>query len=142
MTSYKLLLGVTFAALEDEINRLVSDDSSAELINAFFAQGTGFIGAMKYEGTERERCHRRKFRRLARGLDQKQLQHGACRKFRCWRRWRRTDLCLRQFFPANLPPIMNSVNFTSISLNALGGGMGGMVIAVVVGLIKSRIGET
>jgi hypothetical protein len=37
---------------------------------------------------------------------------------------------------------MNSVNFTSISLNALGGGMGGMVIAVVVGLIKSRIGET
>ncbi|MFY9804810.1 MAG: hypothetical protein WA211_19980 [Candidatus Acidiferrales bacterium] len=46
------------------------------------------------------------------------------------------------FFPANLPPIMNSVNFTSISLNALGGGMGGMVIAVIVGLIKSRIGET
>jgi hypothetical protein len=45
------------------------------------------------------------------------------------------------FFPANLPPILNSVNFTSISLNALGGGMGGMVIAVVVGLIKSRIGE-
>ena len=46
------------------------------------------------------------------------------------------------YFPANLPPILNSVNFTSISLNALGGGMGGMVIAVVVGLIKSRIGET
>jgi hypothetical protein len=46
------------------------------------------------------------------------------------------------FFPANLPPIMNGVNFTSITLNALGGGMGGMVIAVVVGLIKSRIGET
>ena len=46
------------------------------------------------------------------------------------------------FFPANLPPIMNSVNFTSITLNALGGGMGGLVIAVVVGLIKSRIGDT
>ena len=46
------------------------------------------------------------------------------------------------FFPANLPPIMNGVNFTSITLNALGGGMGGLVIAVVVGLIKSRIGET
>jgi hypothetical protein len=52
MTRYKLLLGVTFAALEDEINRMVSDDSSAELINAFFAQGTGFIGAMEYEGAE------------------------------------------------------------------------------------------
>lgn len=46
------------------------------------------------------------------------------------------------FFPANLPTIMNSVNFTSIGLNALGGGMGGMMIAVLVGLIKSRIGET
>jgi hypothetical protein len=46
------------------------------------------------------------------------------------------------FFPANLPAVMNSVNLTSISLNALGGGMGGIVIAVVAGLIKSRAGET
>lgn len=46
------------------------------------------------------------------------------------------------FFPANLPTIMNSVNLTSVSLNALAGGMGGIVIAVVVGLIKSAIRET
>jgi hypothetical protein len=46
------------------------------------------------------------------------------------------------FFPANLPAVMSSVNLTSISLNALGGGFGGMVIAIVVGLIKSGIGET
>ena len=46
------------------------------------------------------------------------------------------------FFPANLPTIMSSVNLTSIGLDALGGGIGGMVIAVVVGLIKSAIGET
>jgi hypothetical protein len=45
------------------------------------------------------------------------------------------------FFPANLPAVMNSVNFTSIGLNALGGGMGGILIAVIAGLIKSRIGE-
>lgn len=37
---------------------------------------------------------------------------------------------------------MSSVNLTSISLNALGGGLGGMVIAIVVGLVKSGIGET
>jgi hypothetical protein len=46
------------------------------------------------------------------------------------------------FFPANLPAVMSSVNLTSISLNALGGGLGGMVIAIVVGLVKSGIGET
>src|SRR5580700_11929405 len=46
------------------------------------------------------------------------------------------------FFPANLPAVMNSVNFTSIGLNALGGGMGGILIAVIAGLIKSRTGET
>ena len=45
------------------------------------------------------------------------------------------------FFPSNLPAVMNSVNFTSIGLNALGGGMGGILIAVIAGLIKSRIGE-
>ena len=45
------------------------------------------------------------------------------------------------FFPANLPTIMSGVNLTSISLNALGGGIGGIVMAVVVGLIKSAIGE-
>jgi hypothetical protein len=50
MTRYKLLLGVTFVTLEAEINRMVSDDSSAKLITAFFAQGTGFIGVMEYEG--------------------------------------------------------------------------------------------
>jgi hypothetical protein len=46
------------------------------------------------------------------------------------------------FFPANLPAFMSSVNLTSISLNALGGGMGGIVTTVVVGIIKSGIGET
>jgi hypothetical protein len=52
MTRYKLLLGVTFSSLEDEINRMVAGDSSAKLLNAFFAQGTGFIGAMVYEGAK------------------------------------------------------------------------------------------
>jgi hypothetical protein len=46
------------------------------------------------------------------------------------------------FSSANLPTIMSSANLTSISINALFGGMGGVVIAVVVGLIKSGIGET
>jgi uncharacterized membrane protein YeaQ/YmgE (transglycosylase-associated protein family) len=46
------------------------------------------------------------------------------------------------FFPANLPTSMSSVNLTSISLNALGGGLGGIVTTVVVGIIKSRIGGT
>ena len=46
------------------------------------------------------------------------------------------------FFPANLPTVMNGVNLISISLNALGGGMGGIVTTIVVGLIKSGIGET
>ena len=43
------------------------------------------------------------------------------------------------FFPANLPASMGSVNPTSIAYNILGGGMGGMVTAVAVGLIKSRM---
>jgi hypothetical protein len=46
------------------------------------------------------------------------------------------------FFPANLPTIMSSVNLTSISLNALAGGIGGIVIAVVAGLIKSGAADT
>jgi len=52
MTRYRLLLGVTYLALEDEINRMVSDDRSAKLVNAFFAQGTGFIGVLQHEGAE------------------------------------------------------------------------------------------
>jgi hypothetical protein len=52
MTRYKLLLGVTYSTLEDEIDRMVSDDTSAKLLNAFFAQGTGFIGVMEYDRAE------------------------------------------------------------------------------------------
>jgi hypothetical protein len=55
MTRYKLLLGVTLPTLEEEINRMASDDSSAKLLDAFFAQGTGFIGVMEYEGAEEAR---------------------------------------------------------------------------------------
>ncbi len=49
MTRYKLLLGVTVSTLEHEINSMVSDDSSAKLLDAFFAQGSGFIAAMEYD---------------------------------------------------------------------------------------------
>ena len=45
------------------------------------------------------------------------------------------------FFPANLPASMGSVNPTSIAINTLAGGMAGMVTAVVVGLIKSKMAE-
>jgi hypothetical protein len=45
------------------------------------------------------------------------------------------------FFPANLPATMGSVNPTSIAYNVLGGGMCGIVTAVVVGLIKSKMAE-
>ena len=50
MTRYKLLLGVTAPTLEVEINNMVSDDSTAKLLGAFFAQGSGFIGVMEYDG--------------------------------------------------------------------------------------------
>lgn len=50
MTQYKLLLGMTIPALEAEINQVVSNDSSARLINAFYAPGAGFVGAIEYQG--------------------------------------------------------------------------------------------
>jgi hypothetical protein len=54
MTRYKLLLGVTAPTLEVEINNMVSNDSSAKLLGAFFAQGSGFFGVMEYDGEEQE----------------------------------------------------------------------------------------
>jgi hypothetical protein len=50
MTQYKLLLGITIPALEAEINQVASNDSSARLINAFYAPGAGFVGAIEYQG--------------------------------------------------------------------------------------------
>jgi len=50
MTRYKLVLGMTVPTLELEINQMVSDEPSAKLINAFYVPGTGFVGAMEYEG--------------------------------------------------------------------------------------------
>jgi len=50
---YKLLLGVTLAGLEDDVNGMVARDPSCKLVQAFFAQGAGFIGAVEYEAEEK-----------------------------------------------------------------------------------------
>ncbi len=60
MTRYKMLFGVTVPMLEDEVNGMVSDDSSAKLLGAFFAQGSGFIGVMEYDSENEARVQERK----------------------------------------------------------------------------------
>jgi len=52
MRGCKLLLAVTLPALEQEINRMLSEERSARLLQAFFVHGTGFIGAVEYEAEE------------------------------------------------------------------------------------------
>lgn len=46
MNNCKLLIGVTLAALEGKINAIFAEDESAQLVDVFFAQGTGFVAAM------------------------------------------------------------------------------------------------
>jgi hypothetical protein len=49
MKSCSLVVGVTLPALEGQINRILADDESAQLIGLLFAQGTGFVSAIVQE---------------------------------------------------------------------------------------------
>jgi hypothetical protein len=49
---YKMLLAMTLPVLEEEVNRMIEENPSSKLVQAFFAQGTGFVGAMEYEFDE------------------------------------------------------------------------------------------
>jgi len=53
MRRYQFVVGMTLAALEEEVNRIVNNEPSTKLIQVFYAQGTGFVGVVEYlENTE------------------------------------------------------------------------------------------
>ena len=52
MQRYVFVVGVSLAALEAELNRIVEDDRSLSLKQVFFAQGTGFVGVVEHLGRD------------------------------------------------------------------------------------------
>jgi hypothetical protein len=54
MSRYRFIVGVSVAALESEVNRLVEDDPGLNLKQVFLAPGTGFVAVLEdCEGAER-----------------------------------------------------------------------------------------
>lgn len=47
---YRFIVGVTLAALEDDVNRVVHDDPRLCLFQVFYATGTGFVGVLECPG--------------------------------------------------------------------------------------------
>ncbi len=47
-----LINGVTLPAFEDQINRILANDESAQLAELLFVQGTGFVAAIIAEAKE------------------------------------------------------------------------------------------
>lgn len=48
MSRYKFIVGVTLAALEEELNRIVAKDPRTKLIQVFYAQGAGYVAVVEY----------------------------------------------------------------------------------------------
>lgn len=52
MKNCTLVNGVTLPAFEDQINRILADDESAQLAELLFVQGTGFVAAIVREAKD------------------------------------------------------------------------------------------
>jgi hypothetical protein len=47
MRKYQFVVGVSLAALEEEVNRLVNDEPALRLIQVLYAVGSGFVAIME-----------------------------------------------------------------------------------------------
>jgi hypothetical protein len=52
MTKYQFIVGVSLAALEEQVNRIVRDEPEIKLNQVFYAQGTGFVAVLECPKTE------------------------------------------------------------------------------------------
>lgn len=48
MPRYQFITGVSLVALEEELNRVTSNEPSLELKQVFYAQGTGFVALIEH----------------------------------------------------------------------------------------------
>lgn len=51
---YRFVVGVSLAALEQDLNRMVEDESVFELRQVLYAQGTGFIAVIEHADKDTE----------------------------------------------------------------------------------------
>jgi len=52
MAKYQFIVGVSLAALEEQVNRIVSEEPKIKLNQVFYAQGTGFVAVVECPKTE------------------------------------------------------------------------------------------
>ena len=67
MPRYQFVVGVSTAALEEELNRLVIDEPCLKLIQVVYAMGTGFVAVVEHtEITEDEKTEVKKTEKVER----------------------------------------------------------------------------
>lgn len=57
MKKYKSIVGVSILALEEELNTFVSGSPEHEVVQIFYAQGTGFVAVLACDERDAEPPH-------------------------------------------------------------------------------------